>query len=368
MSLLDRVYRTLNPAANPSLEKAFQRSEAHLPTLWLLGKTGAGKSSLVRALTGLDRVEVGAGFRPCTLTSVRYAYPTETPVMAFLDTRGLAEADYDAREDLANCERTSHALIVVMKAEDPEQSQVLAALRQIRRSGKVREALLVHTGVLQIDDVTERERCIARNEEQVRQNWGQVDAVAVDFGDLDGRPYGLKALTQKLAERLPILGELFEHRAHADVEERNFQRLKKEVIWYAGAAGAADAIPAVGLVAVPTVQLKMLHSLANQYGLAYDRRLLAQFAAALGTGFGVHYASRLGLRQLLKLIPVVGQTVGSASAAAASYGFTYALGRAACLYFYRLSRGESISAAELQALYKNAFNHILPVARDEKNL
>jgi uncharacterized protein (DUF697 family) len=368
MSLLNRLSRTLNPEANPALETAFERSAEHLPTLWLLGKTGAGKSSLVRALTGLDHVEVGAGFRPCTMTSSRYAYPTDKPVMAFMDTRGLAEADYDASADLATCEQSSHALIVVMKAEDPEQSQVLNALKQIRRSGKIRETLLVHTGVLQISDPAERARCIARNQQQVEQTWGKVGSVAVDFVGADGEPLGVHALTERLGERLPIIAELFDDQGHADVEARNFQRLKKEVIWYAGAAGTADALPAVGLVAVPAVQLKMLHSLANQYGLTYNRRLLTEFAAALGTGFGVQYASRLGLRQLMKLIPVVGQTLGSASAAAASYGFTYALGRAACMYFYRLSRGEPVNAGELQALYKQAFEHILPVARNEKNL
>jgi uncharacterized protein (DUF697 family)/ABC-type ATPase involved in cell division len=368
MSLLDRVYRTLNPEANPALETAFQRSEDHLPTLWLLGKTGAGKSSLVRALTGLDRVEVGTGFRPCTLTSSRYAYPTETPVMAFMDTRGLAEADYDARQDLLAFEQASHALIVVMKAEDPEQSQVLHALRQIRRAGKLRETLLVHTGVMQISDPGERERCIALNQQQVEKAWGPMASVEVDFIGVEGEPCGVQTLTEQLGARLPIITELFDDQGHASVEDRNFQRLKKEVMWYAGAAGAADALPAVGLVAVPTVQLKMLHSLANRYNLTYNRRLLAEFAAALGTGFGLQYASRLGVRQLVKLIPVVGQTVGSASAAAASYGFTYALGRAACMYFYRLSHGEPVSAAELQALYKQALHHILPVARDEKNL
>lgn len=368
MSLLDRMYRTLNPEANPALETAFRQSEDHLPTLWLLGKTGAGKSSLVRALTGLDRVEVGTGFRPCTLTSSRYAYPADTPVMAFMDTRGLAEADYDAHEDLLAFERASHALIVVMKAEDPEQSQVINALKQIRRAGKIRETLLVHTGILQIGDPSERERCIALNQQQVEKAWGKMAQVQVDFIGANGEPFGVHALTEQLGARLPIITELFVDQGHSDVEDRNFQRLKKEVMWYAGAAGAADALPAVGLVAVPTLQLKMLHSLANRYNVTYSRRLLAEFAAALGTGFGLQYASRLGVRQLVKLIPVVGQTVGSASAAASSYGLTYALGRAACMYFYRLSHGEPISAAELQALYKQAFTHILPVARDEKNL
>jgi uncharacterized protein (DUF697 family) len=366
MSLFDRLYRTLNPTQDPNLGAAFAHSDEHLPTLWLLGKTGAGKSSLIRALTGLDRIEVGSGFRPCTLTSAQYRFPPETPVLAFMDTRGLAEADYDASEDIANCEAASHALIVVMKAEDPEQSQVLRALKQIRRSGKVRDLLLVHTGIQQLQAGDERQRCIRHNQQQVEAIWGEVDSVAVDFVGLDGQPYGLAALTEKLGERLPIITELFNDRGHANVEEQNFQQLKREIMWYAGAAGATDAVPALGLVSVPALQLKMLHSLANRYGLVWSKRLLAEFGTAMGAGFGLQYASRLGLRQLVKLIPVYGQTVGGASAAVASYGYTYALGRAACLYFYRVKRGETVSSEVINAQFKQAFEHILPVARDER--
>lgn len=366
MSLIDRLYRTLNPTKDPALQAAFEYSGEHLPTLWLLGKTGAGKSSLIRALTGLDRIEVGNGFRPCTLTSAQYRFPADTPVLAFTDTRGLAEADYDASADIASCEAASHALIVVMKAEDPEQSQVLRALKQIRRSGRIRDLLLVHTGVEQVTDSGERQRCIAHNQQQVEAVWGDVDSVAVDFVGREGEPMGLQALTEKLGERLPIIAELFEDNGHAGVEEQNFQRLKREIIWYAGAAGATDAVPALGLVSVPALQLKMLHSLANRYGLVWSKRLLAEFGSALGAGFGLQYASRLGLRQLVKLIPVYGQTVGGASAAVTSYCFTYALGRAACLYFYRVKRGEAVSSEVINAQFKQAFEHILPLARDKK--
>lgn len=366
MRLIDRLYRTLNPAQDPELAAAFAHSSEHLPTLWLLGKTGAGKSSLIRALTGLDRIEVGSGFRPCTLTSEQYRFPPDTPVLAFMDTRGLAEADYDASEDIANCEAASHALIVVMKAEDPEQSQVLRALKQIRRSGRIRDLLLVHTGIEQIPDPEERARCIRHNQLQVESVWEDVDSVAVDFVGRDGAPVGLPELTEKLGDRLPIISELFIDRGHAGVEEQNFLRLKREIIWYAGAAGATDAVPALGLVSVPALQIKMLHSLANRYGLVWSKRLLAEFGTAMGAGFGLQYASRLGVRQLIKLIPVYGQTLGGASAAVASYCYTYALGRAACLYFYRIKRGETVSTADINAQFQQAFEHIRPLARADQ--
>jgi hypothetical protein len=38
---------------------------------------------------------VGAGFEPCTRTASFYDVPQEVPIIRFLDTRGLDEADYD---------------------------------------------------------------------------------------------------------------------------------------------------------------------------------------------------------------------------------------------------------------------------------
>ncbi|AMY67444.1 GTPase family protein [Frigidibacter mobilis] len=117
-----------------------------LPVIWLLGKTGAGKSTLVRALTGLPQVEVGNGFAPCTRASAQFDFPQGLPLMRFLDTRGLGEAGYDPAEDLALCQKAAHVILVVARLDDPVQGEVadvLATLR--RRQGKLR-ALVVHTG------------------------------------------------------------------------------------------------------------------------------------------------------------------------------------------------------------------------------
>src|SRR3712207_4708503 len=89
-----------------------------LPVVWLLGKTGAGKSSVVRALTGLSEAEIGNGFAPCTRTAMRFDHPAGQPVMRFLDTRGLGEAGYDPAEDLATAEAASHLVLLVARLDD----------------------------------------------------------------------------------------------------------------------------------------------------------------------------------------------------------------------------------------------------------
>ena len=76
--------------------------DADAPVLWLLGKTQAGKTSIVAEVTGQGHDEVGRGYRPMTLESRVYAFPPEQPVLRFLDTRGLADStDNDPGNELA---------------------------------------------------------------------------------------------------------------------------------------------------------------------------------------------------------------------------------------------------------------------------
>ena len=350
---------------NPD-QKARSRRERHLPTLWLLGKTGAGKSTLIRAVTGISRVQIGSGFAPCTMTAVSYDFPEQMPLVRFLDTRGLADADYDPAPDIEACRRKASALVIVMKAEEPEQGEVLKALGQIRRSGRMKEVLLVHTGIYLVADPRQREMAIAHNQAQAEKAWGgAIDSVALDFELEDGSSVGVDLLREKLAERLPIIAQLAANGRHAEGEIRQFTRLKPEILWYARAAGASDFMPIVGAVSVPAIQAKMLHAIAGRYGMQWSGQAMAGFAAALGVGFAVQYGARLGIRQLVKLIPVYGQTIGGAAAAAVSYSSTYAIGRAACKYLYHKSKGESVSEADLREIYKKGFEEIRRTAESE---
>ena len=67
------------------------REKQPLPVLWLIGKAQAGKTSIIRALTGSETAQIGNGFQPCTRTARFYDFPNEAPVARFLDTRGLGE-------------------------------------------------------------------------------------------------------------------------------------------------------------------------------------------------------------------------------------------------------------------------------------
>ncbi|MFN7845192.1 MAG: GTPase family protein [Pirellula sp.] len=122
------------------------RNRASIPTLWLFGKTGSGKSSIVRRLTGSTDAKIGQGFRPETKFSRRYDFPNgEETLLRFLDTRGLGEAYYDPSEDIESFHSSSHLVLVTVRIVDHALDSLVKPLQQIRKASPDRPVLLVLT-------------------------------------------------------------------------------------------------------------------------------------------------------------------------------------------------------------------------------
>lgn len=337
-----------------------------LPTLWLLGKTGAGKSSLIRYLTGNSGVIIGNGFRPCTTTAQSYDFPDEQPWIRFLDTRGLGEAEYDPEEDLVLCRSQSHALLICVRLDDPEQSSLLNAVRSIKKKGSIKAVLVIHTASDQITDSSECERIHCHQQTLIEGAWGaSLPNICMDLGNTQD-PIGGELLQQHLIELLPVAAQLSEKLKFREEERVHFVHQQTLIRRYATAAAATDTLPGVGMITVPSIQAALLRHLAKSYQREWSRKDLSAFIGTLGAGFGIQYASHLGLRQLVKLIPVYGQTLGSAGAAAVSFTTTYAMGRVACLYLFYQKYNVPISSEELQRHYRKAFTSIRQESSDEK--
>ncbi|MGL6258693.1 YcjF family protein [Vibrio sp. WXL210] len=365
--MFDKIKAYINPSENPELVIGEALAEQPLPTLWLLGKTGAGKSSFIQAMTRQSSAEVGNGFAPCTQHAQEYLFPQQKPLLRFYDSRGLGEADYDPSDDLATLGESCHAIVALVRLDETEQGALLNALKVAKRQGKIRHLLLVNSHCLSVDD-RQRERLNQFQHAQVEKAWGgPIVSQTVDFiGDQHG-PYNLEPLIDKLSEILPMVALLASEQNHRNLEEQNFAHLEKEVLWYAGGASGSDLVPAVGLVSVPALQAKMLHSLANQYGLEWSKRMFSEFIAALGTSVALQYSIKLASRQVIKLIPGYGQTVGAVSAAVMSFATTYGLGRAACYYFYHLREGKPVAENTLREVYQAALKRGQSAAGHEKN-
>ncbi|HEX7079441.1 MAG TPA: GTPase [Gammaproteobacteria bacterium] len=353
------------------------------PVVWLLGKVQSGKTSIVHAITGHPDAEIGRGYRPCTRTARVFDFPPDVPVIRFLDSSGLGEAGYDPTEDLAKLEQRAHVVLAVARAMDTRQDEILRVLRDVRARHPDWAVVLAQTWLHEgypdgadhppyealatapgLDDLR---RSLARQAADFAAlpGTGAVHAVPIDFtrteeGYRDPR-YGLDALLDAL-ERAGTAGMDVILRSVAAAGSRSLaERARPHVLGYALAAAAADAVPMVGVVTVPTIQGKMLHSIGRIYGIGWNRATLRSFAASLGTGTAVGLGVRFGARQLAKLIPGYGQTVGAAAASTASFTITYALGRAACEYLGAGRRGGA--ADDVAQVYRESLQEALDMVR-----
>ncbi|MGX9854313.1 GTPase [Limimaricola variabilis] len=320
-----------------------------MPVLWLLGKTGAGKSSLVRALTGVEAVEIGTGFAPCTRGIASFDFPPDRPLMRFLDTRGLGEAGYDAAEDLARCEAQAHVVLAMARLDDPAQGDLESVLRDLRRRRPDLRVIVLHMAAAELADAAARARARSAMQRRLeRAAGGPLPWVEMSLGR--DETAGLDALCELLGETMPAVALLLGGRSGGD----GFSEVRAEVLRYAGAAAAADLAPVLGAVGVPGLQAAMLRALARHHRVDWTGARAAEFAAALGLGAALRLGAGYVIRQAAKLVPVAGQTLGAAAAGAASFATTYALGRAAHRWLAGEALGTPVPEAELRALYRDA--------------
>lgn len=386
----DLMSRPTTAAAD---DKVAQTAADRAPVIWLVGKVQAGKSSIVAAVTGATDAEVGTGFRPCTRTARVFDYPPEAPLVRFLDTRGLGEAGYVPAEDLVFAERTAHLLLVVMRALDPQQHEVLDVLAEVRKRRPdwpvvVAQTCLhdgylagsghplpypyeIGTGLPQSPSVpdalarslaAQREAVIARIGSSPPPLFVPIDFTRNDDG-FEPRHYGLEALLAAISEAAPASIAMTLREIGRETSGRSVKLASPVILAYAAAAATADLVPLAGLVAVPGVQAKLLHKLATDRGVDWDRQTIAEFGGCLGAGVLTGLAARFGIRQLVKLVPIYGQTVGAAAAAASSFAVTYALGRAALVFLDRRSKGDSDPAAVIAA-YRDGLAKAFAIARE----
>lgn len=348
------------------------------PVLWLLGKTQSGKTSIIRALTGCDSAEIGNGFRPCTRTARLYDFPAVTPIVRFLDTRGLGEVDYDPSEDIQVCESQSHLLIAVMKALDLQQEQVFKVLLAVRKRHPEWPLLVVHTCLHEgyahnaehpqpypftdlADPAVPATLQRALNAQRALlpelPGPGAIMHVAVDLTHPDDgyspEDYGIEALWECI-ESVSSLGLRARLQADSSLRDAFADAAHPHIVGYSVAAGGMGALPLIDLALVPALQMKMLHTLASIYQRPWTQRTISEFFGALGAGFFSELLLRWVGRGLVKLIPAWGQTLGAVWGASTSAAITFALGKAAVFYLSRQGLGVPIDSAALKQVYAGA--------------
>jgi len=366
------------------LDQARDWIDADAPIIWLLGKTQAGKTSIVAEMTGQAHDQVGAGYRPMTRENRIYAFPEERPVLRFLDTRGLCDSadpatdrasDQDPNADLALAWAQAHLVMAVLRVDDLDLTQILKTLHEVRRRQTDLPLIVAQTGLHRRygrhDRHLEPYPFDGSDEDAYRakvpEELGRVMlAQRRLFKDLPGAPplfvpldftrpeygiapadYGATRLWDVLEQTLPdLVADLKGARRNDSLQQT--VRVKVILPW-AMAASAANAVPlpVIGGLGSASVQAAMVNQIAQRFGFKASPELWREFIATLGTGFALGFGGSWTVQQVLKL------ELGWGTAATAFWTFTvtWGIGEASLYYFGEKAAGRTPDRALLKQHY-----------------
>lgn len=372
--MFDRIGTWLKSQfTQPMTDEEFAAQRADLlqktpvPVTWLFGKTGSGKSSVVKFLTGAEEVGIGSGFKPETMQSARYDFPSaDHPVLQFLDTRGLGEAAYDPTDDIEQFDPAAHLMLVTARVMDNALDSLLRPLRAIRRVNATRPILLVLTCLHEAypqkqhpdpdpfaesdipDSLPDPLKVALRNQhnrfEGLADRIVPVDLTGPDDG-FDVPDFGGDRLKDAFIELLPeVYRQTF--LALDDVMGSLKDLHEKRAMPYVMSAASMSAsaasvpIPWIDLPVVAGIQSDMIRRLGRIYNQPLDLQQFLKMAGAVGGPMLIRHF----FRETLKVVP----GVGSAANAALAFASTYALGKACCWYFGEVLAGVAPTAADLR--------------------
>jgi uncharacterized protein (DUF697 family)/predicted GTPase len=385
---VDRVAKTVEKWFNvdeTQIAEILASVRDQLPTTeaLLIGKPQAGKSSIVRGLTGVSAEIVGQGFRPHTQSTARYNYPSsELPLLVFTDTVGLGDIDRDTNSliqeligDLDTETSRPRIIILTVKINDFAIDTLRHIASELRQKYPQIPCLLAVTCLHEIYPITQTDHpelpttieSVDRAFTAIQQAFtGLFDrSVLIDFTlPEDGYTpefYGLETMREILADLLPeaesrAMSQLLDTgRSTVDGEGDKLGNIYRDVarryiLPCSIAAGTVAAIPLpfADLPVLTAIQVSMVGLLGKLYGQTLTPSQAGGVVSAIAGGF----VAQLVARQLIKFIPGFGSIISASWATA----YTWALGESACVYFGDLMGGKTPDPQQIQAVMTEAFS------------
>jgi predicted GTPase len=368
--------------------------EKRPPALALVGRRGAGKSSLVNALFGAKVAELGH-VTAQTGKGRWYEYAREGAAMSILDTRGIQEGSAPAEADPASSALESIAVELRVKAPDlvvfvAKATEVDAAVEaDIDALEKVYDEVLhahrtppplvvvvTHCDLLEPksvrlhhakdespEDVAEKRRHVALAEGTItrsidarpRLRERRVATVGVsaymswrtDATLRADERWRIDDLALALFHHLPDAGraELARATRARAVQEELAITLTKATAAVCAAIAAAP-IPIADIVPLTAMQAGLVAGISWIGGRSLDRRGASEFLTSIGANVGMAFALREAVRALLKIVAPGG---GPVISAAIAFTGTMGIGAAARAYFIR-----GVSLADARRVLRRA--------------
>lgn len=331
--------------ADEALKKAQQMSQETSDgfNIFVVGKSGVGKSTLINAVFGEKLAKTGSG-SPKTQNIKEY----KSKDFSIFDTKGLELEDYDST-------KAQIAEFLAQKQTENEDEQIHIAWLCIAESGRRIERadielweLLQKNHIPSILVITKAEQDKDENGELFSQlvkkefKTEEVQRVrALQIEDDEGNLKKVKGIDM-LVSKTYFLAPQAKRNAFGrkQIYDKAMQRQERKkradsiINLYTAAAStvAASPIPFSDIAILLPTQAAMIVHISSIYDLELSLESAKKLSLAFGAVVGVGFAARAVAANLVKFIPVVGSVAGGVINAGVAGTITKLMGEAYIAY------------------------------------
>jgi uncharacterized protein (DUF697 family)/GTP-binding protein EngB required for normal cell division len=295
------------------------------------GKSGVGKTTLINAMFGQEMGEVGSG-RPVS-QEVQWHEFDGNP-LALCDTRGLELADYkatieaverefEARDKNADVRERIHLAWICIAEPSGRVEPGEIELFNLCKKYDVPCIVVLTKGIGSDEFVDEVRKLLVDATGYVR-----VLAETWKSGRLVVEPYGLDGLLAETLEAVPSAMRkalIAAQKVDLDLKRRGALIVARAAA-IAAASGTAVPVPLAGMGAFVAANVGMLVKIAAVMGVELSTSTVFAIATSAIAGLGLSFGVKMGLGELMKLVPGVGSVGGTVVEAGTTLAATYGLG------------------------------------------